>query len=101
MKDWNELTIEESVHHLRKRFGVDSSGDAKCIFKLIEFYNDVVKNNGGLTDVMPSVIYLVTNEDKMTVESAHYKLEDAKKEVDDWAKHKPQFTFMVVETEIH
>jgi hypothetical protein len=44
---------------------------------------------------------LVTNEDKMTVESAHWKLEDAKKEVDDWAKHQPQFTFMVVETEIH
>lgn len=51
--------------------------------------------------VMPSVIYLVTNEDKMTVESAHWKLEDAKKEVDDWAKNQPQFTFMVVETEIH
>jgi hypothetical protein len=54
-----------------------------------------------IAGVMPSVIYLVTNEDKMTVESAHWKLEDAKKEVDDWAKHQPQFTFMVVETEIH
>ena len=49
----------------------------------------------------PSVIYLVTNEDKMTVESAHWKLEDAKKEVDGWAKHEPQSTFMVVEIEIH
>ena len=55
----------------------------------------------GINVVMPSVIYLVTNEDKMTVESAHWKLDDAKKEVDDWVKHQPQFTFMVVETEIH
>jgi hypothetical protein len=47
MKDWDELTIEESVHHLRKRYGVDSSGDAKCIFKLIEFYNDMKKNQCG------------------------------------------------------
>ena len=54
-----------------------------------------------IAGVMPSVIYLVTNEDKMTVESAHWRLEDAKKEVDDWGKHQPQFTFMVVETEIH
>ena len=54
-----------------------------------------------IAGVMPSVIYLVTNEDKMTVESAHWKLEDAKKEVDDWARNKPQFQFMVVELEIH
>ena len=54
-----------------------------------------------IAGVMPSVIYLVTNEDKMTVESAHWKEEDAKKEADDWVKHQPQFQFMVVETEIH
>ena len=39
-----------------------------------------------IAGVMPSLIYLVTNEDKMTVESAHWKLEDAKKEVDDCIK---------------
>ena len=55
----------------------------------------------GINVVMPSVIYLVTNEDKMTVESAHWKLDDAKKEVDEWAKHQPQHQFMVVETEIN
>lgn len=54
-----------------------------------------------IAGVMPSVIYLVTNEDKMTVESAHWNLEDAKKEVVEWAKYQPQFTFMVVETEIY
>ena len=54
-----------------------------------------------IAGVMPSVIYLVTNEDKMTVESAHWKLEDAKKEVDDWAKQQPRFQFMVVELAIH
>ncbi len=51
--------------------------------------------------VMPSVVYLVTNEDKMTVESAHYQLKDARKEVDDWALNKPQDQFMAVEIEIH
>jgi len=54
-----------------------------------------------IAGVMPSLIYLVTNEDKMTVESAHWKLEDAKKEVDDWHKNKPQFQFMVVKLEIN
>jgi|TARA_R110000744_G_C19066164_1_gene529565 hypothetical protein len=54
-----------------------------------------------IAGVMPSVIYLVTNEDKMTVESAHWKIEDAKKEVDDWAKQQPRFQFMVVELAIH
>ena len=54
-----------------------------------------------IAGVMPSLIYLVTNEDKMTVESAHWKLEDAKKEVDDWHKNKPQFQFMVVELKIN
>jgi hypothetical protein len=54
-----------------------------------------------IAGVMPSVIYLVTNEDKMTVESAHWKLEDAKKEVNDWAKQQPRFQFMVVELAIH
>ena len=54
-----------------------------------------------IAGVMPSVIYLVTNEDKMTVESAHWKLEDAKKEVDDWAKQQPRFQFMVAELAIH
>ena len=54
-----------------------------------------------LSGAMLSVIYLVTNENKMTVESAHWKLEDAKKEAGNWVKHQPQFTFMVVETEIH
>ena len=54
-----------------------------------------------IAGVLPSLIYLVTNEDKMTVESAHWKLEDAKKEVDDWHKNKPQFQFMVVKLEIN
>lgn len=54
-----------------------------------------------IAGVMPSVIYLVTNEDKMTVKSAHWKIEDAKKEVDDWAKQQPRFKFMVVELAIH
>ena len=54
-----------------------------------------------IAGVMPSLIYLVTNEDKMTVESAHWKLEDAKKEVDDWHKNKPQLKFSVVKLEIN
>jgi len=30
-----------------------------------------------------------------------YKIEDAKKEVDDWAKQHPRLQFMVVELAIH
>jgi hypothetical protein len=51
-------------------------------------------------DVLNDVIYLVTNETDMTVESAWYNFEDAKKECQSWEKMKPQKTFMVVEMEI-
>lgn len=46
------------------------------------------------------VIFLVTNETKRIVVSAHWTLESAKKEVDDWAKAKPRERFFVVELEI-
>jgi len=57
--------------------------------------------NDFIADVRPSVVYLVTNEDKMTVESGHWKKKDAKKEVDDWHRYQPQFQFMVIELKIH
>lgn len=37
--DWNTLTLDQMVEHLRKKFMFDSSGDAKCIYHLIEFYD--------------------------------------------------------------
>jgi uncharacterized protein Yka (UPF0111/DUF47 family) len=36
--DWNTLTIEQMADHLRKEFQFDSSGTARCIFALLEFY---------------------------------------------------------------
>ena len=39
MMDWNELTLEEMANHLRQEFFVSSSGTAKCIFHLLEFYD--------------------------------------------------------------
>ena len=53
------------------------------------------------TDVMPSFIYLVTNETDRTVESCFYYFLDAKKECEKWEKSKPQKNFMVVESEIN
>ena len=49
----------------------------------------------------PSVIYLVINEDKRTVISAHLDLEVAKRKADDYLKNEPQFQFMVIELEIN
>lgn len=37
--DWNEYLLDQMVEHLREKYMFSSSGDAKCIFKLIEFYD--------------------------------------------------------------
>lgn len=37
--DWNTLTLDQMVEHLRQKYMFSSSGDAKCIHHLIEFYD--------------------------------------------------------------
>lgn len=39
MFDWNTLNLEQMVEHLRRKFMFSSSGDAKCINTLIDFYD--------------------------------------------------------------
>ena len=53
------------------------------------------------TAVMPSSIFLVTNETDRTVESAWHNFEDAKKECEQWVKMKPQKNFMVVDLDVN
>jgi len=36
--DWNKMSMDEYVHHLTQKFQFDSSGTAKAVFKLIDFY---------------------------------------------------------------
>jgi hypothetical protein len=36
--DWNTLSPDQMVEYLKNKFQFDSSGTAKCIFTLIEFY---------------------------------------------------------------
>ena len=38
--DWNKLTLDQMVEYLRKKYMFSSSGDAKCIYHLIEFYDN-------------------------------------------------------------
>ena len=51
--------------------------------------------------VMPSFIYLVTNETDRTVESCFYNCEDAVREFEKCEKANPQKVFMVVEHPIN
>ena len=37
--DWNTLSLEQMVEHLRNKYMFISSADAKCIHHLIEFYD--------------------------------------------------------------
>jgi hypothetical protein len=37
--DWNTLSLDQMAEHLRNKFMFSSSGDAKCIYHLIEFYD--------------------------------------------------------------
>jgi len=53
------------------------------------------------TEKQRDVIYLVVNDDMIAVTSAHWKLEDAKKKVEDWHENQPQSYFNVVEIEIN
>jgi len=53
------------------------------------------------TEKQRDVIYLVVNDDMIAIASAHWKLEDAKKKVEDWHKNQPQSQIMVVEIEIN
>jgi len=37
--DWNTLSLDQMVEHLRQKYLFSSSGDANCIHHLIEFYD--------------------------------------------------------------
>jgi hypothetical protein len=37
--DWNTLSLDQMVEYLRNKYMFSSSGDAKCIYHLIEFYD--------------------------------------------------------------
>ena len=39
MFDWNKLNMDQMAEHLREKFMFSSSGDAKCIAHLLEFYD--------------------------------------------------------------
>jgi len=36
--DWNTLTLDQMVEYLEEKYRFSSSGEALCIFRLIEFY---------------------------------------------------------------
>jgi hypothetical protein len=37
--NWNTLSLDQMVEYLRKKYMFSSTGDAKCIYHLIEFYD--------------------------------------------------------------
>lgn len=51
MFDWNKLTLPQMVEYLRQKYMFSSTGDAKCIYHLIEFYDKHYEN----TPVIKSV----------------------------------------------
>lgn len=42
--DWNTLTLDQMVDYLENKYKFSSTGDAKCIFTLIEFYKKHKEN---------------------------------------------------------
>lgn len=36
--DWNKLSLDEMVKYLENKHMFSSTGESKCIFELIEFY---------------------------------------------------------------
>ncbi len=37
--DWNTLTLDQMVEYLRNKHRLSSTGESKCIFHLINFYD--------------------------------------------------------------
>ena len=44
MLDWNTLSLDQMVDYLENKYKYSSTGDAKCIAELIDFYRKN-KNN--------------------------------------------------------
>lgn len=42
--DWNELTLDQMAEYLDKMYHFQSSGDAKCILTMVDFYNEHKEN---------------------------------------------------------
>jgi hypothetical protein len=38
--DWNKLSLDEMVEYLKQKHQFSSTGESKCIFELIQFYED-------------------------------------------------------------
>lgn len=43
--NWNSLSLDDMVEYLRNKYKFSSSGDALCIYRLIEFYDKNKKQN--------------------------------------------------------
>ncbi len=43
--DWNTLSLDQMVSHLEQEFKYSSTGTAKCIHHLVEFYHQNKKYN--------------------------------------------------------
>lgn len=53
MKDWNLMTIEEHIEHLKKEFLFNSSGTAKSVYELIKAYEAKNLNQAAVSGSLP------------------------------------------------
>lgn len=50
LRDWNAVTLDEAADYLRGKFVFDSSGTARCVHHLIDFYERHKNQNNSETD---------------------------------------------------
>lgn len=62
--NWNTLSPDQMVEHLRKKYMFSSTGDAKCINYLIEFYNKYNEDNSHITEKHINALSNVVDEIK-------------------------------------
>lgn len=59
--DWNQLSIEDCIKYLKDKYCFSSSGDAKCIYTLIEAYEGLT-NETKMNDKQKEVIDAIVGE---------------------------------------
>lgn len=66
IKDWNEMTLDQMVEHLKNKYKLSSTGEAKCINSLIEFYENIKHKPGKAYGLMITHMLFQYRRDTMT-----------------------------------
>jgi len=78
MLDWNKLSLDQMVEHLRRNLMFSSSGDAKCIYHLIDFY-DTHQKSYTIEQIKDAIAVFVAGEQTLDTDPFEVIINNLKK----------------------